>query len=201
MLHGAAMIMTLCHLTSPLRSPSWSLSLSLSLYLQVLILPMRPVGWMNTARCRRPSSTGTTPARARRSTYCSPSPFLSPSLLTSSLNLLLSLSLTLYTVYTHTHTHTHTHFYTMRHNRQPSENDCIHTLHIANPSHFISLHIFPAYTHTHTHNQRQTENKRAYRPTKRLCHTYIYIYKSEKLGEKQRAGENEANVDKNEMMP
>lgn len=33
MLHGAAVIVTLCHLTSPLRSPPFSLSLSLSLSL------------------------------------------------------------------------------------------------------------------------------------------------------------------------
>ena len=149
---------------------SLSLSLSLPLYLslpvylviQVPISPMRPVGWMNMARCRRPSSTGTTPARARRSTYCSPSPSPSPSLLTSSLSPLLSSSPTLYTVHTHTHTHTYTHLYTMRHNRRPSENDCIQILHTAKS---IPLHSTPYPSQTYSHTRRRTEKKRAYRPT------------------------------------
>lgn len=71
----------------PSRSPLCCLSLCLSAS-QVLTLPTRPAGWTNTARCRRPSSTGTTPARARRNTCCSPSPSplpSTPSLVTSSL--------------------------------------------------------------------------------------------------------------------
>lgn len=71
---------------------------------------MRRVGWTNTARCRRPSWMGMTPARARRNTCCSPFP---PPFLFASDLILLSLPL-LYTVqtqrtYTLPHTHTHAH--------------------------------------------------------------------------------------------
>lgn len=126
---------------------SLSLSPALFLFTQVPILPMRPVGWMNMVKCKRPSSMGTTPARARRSTYCSPSPSLFPFLLTSyPFPLPVLVSHLIYSIHIHARTHTQTQN-TMRHKRQPSENDCIQIPHTANPSCSSPLHIHPVNRH------------------------------------------------------
>lgn len=195
------MIMTLCHLTTPLQSPS-SLFLSLSVlslfpsrflshpWGQRLGRTRRGAGGFSQREWRQPGQEGV-PTVALHFV----NPFSSDLI---PLPLPLPASNLIYSIYINTHTHTNTpqHSDTIRHNRQPSESDC--TTH----SQSITLHSTPSppYTlHITQETDRETESCSA-PPDINDC----AIYRTVSPGLLERAKErrrSEVNVGKSEMIP